>query len=400
MLKTIDRADRRVLMICTRDICPDANTGRERTMAFIHKALSSAGATRVVRINSLLEDFSLRRTVGLAAKISVELLKGELLPLQSLLFYDRRYEAMLEREITSYAPNTVYFDGIRSGIYAPFVRKRFPQLRIVCDFDDLMSHRMEVLAQTGEPISLGYLKRFAPVWIQKHVLGGLFSKGFLKYERSALARAERRVAANCSAVVLVSTVEGEKLRTQVPGSPVTVIPPVIPEASSSVADAPIRRFVFIGSDGLVQNRLTIEYLVKLWADQRPAVRLHIYGKQNNIYPATEGVVFEGFVQSVTDVYEPGSIMLAPSFVRGGVKTKILEAMSFGSVSVGNDITFEGIQANCSALVFTEAQLRELVRDPQSWKQQLMAGGALAIEQARVTHSVDRVGAAWAEVVWG
>ena len=178
-----------------------------------------------------------------------------------------------------------------------------------------------------------------------------------------------------------------------------VIPPVIPEVSAAVANAPITRFVFIGSDGLVQNRLTIEYLVELWAELRPAVRLHIFGKQNNAYPATEGVVFEGFVEHVTDVYAPGSIMLAPSFVRGGVKTKILEAMSFGNVPVGNDITFEGIQADCSALVFTEAQLRALVRDPQSWRQQLLAEGALAIEQVQVSHSAERVGAAWAEVVW-
>jgi glycosyltransferase involved in cell wall biosynthesis len=399
MNQEMNRADRRVLMVCTRNIRPDANTGRERTMAFIHSALSEAGTTRVVKIDSLLEERSIRRIVGLAAKLVAGLLKREPLPLQSLLFYDARYEVLLEREVLAYQPDCVYFDGIRSGIYAPFVKRRFPKLRVVCDFDDLMSHRMEVLAETGEPLSLGYLKRFVPEWVQKYIVGGLLSKGVLKYERNALMHTESRVASACNAVVLVSTVEGEKLRSQVSGSSVEVIPPVIAGASADVADVPITRFIFIGSDGLVQNRLTIEYLVNLWSETRPAVPLHIYGKQNNRYRAVEGVRFEGFVQDVAEVYTAGSIMLAPSFVRGGVKTKILEAMSYGNVPVGNDITFEGIQADCAALIFNDAQLRNFVQEPQLCKRRLLSEGALAIDQVRVSHSVERVGSAWVNVVW-
>jgi hypothetical protein len=74
-------------------------------------------------------------------------------------------------------------------------------------------------------------------------------------------------------------------------------------------------------------------------------------------------------------------------------------MSYGNVPVGNDITFEGIQADCAALIFNDAQLRNFVQEPQLCKKRLLSEGALAIDQVRVSHSVERVGSAWVNVVW-
>lgn len=388
-----------VLMICTRDIPAVAESGRERTMSFIRHALIEHGEIEFLRLRSVLEEGSLRRMLSAVTCGLVGLLQGRPMPLQTLLFHDPRRTRQLALEVARCRPTTVYFDGVRSGLNAEALRRRFPDLRLVCDFDDLMSHRMQVLADARQSISMGYLKKFVPAWVQRRVLDGALAPTILAYERRALLSAERRISQVCDRVVLVSSVDAQHLLRAVPGAPVEVIPPVMPSPTLNTKPLAILRFVFIGSDGLLQNRQTIEYLVALWQSQRPATPLHIFGKQSGTYPDVPGLVFRGFVPEVAAAYEPGSVLLAPSFLRGGVKTKVLEAMAHGVVPVGTGITFEGIQADTEALVFDDAKLRELVRHPACYQAALAEAGQRAIRQASETHAAERLAAQWRHVVW-
>lgn len=393
----------RVLMVCTREIPDNAESGRERTMAFIRGALAAGGHVDTLRLTSLLEDRSIRRAAEAVLAGLWGLLRGRPVPLQSLLFHDRRFGQRLVAAVASLQPSAVYFDGVRSGMHAPELRNRFARLRLVCDFDDLMSRRMQMLAAARQPISMGYLKKLVPGWVQRHVLDGLLGRALQTYEQRALQGAERRIMAACDKVVLVSAVDAAHLRADWPQAPVVVIPPVMPPmapgAASDSAPLQVRRFVFIGSDTLLQNRQSIEFLVALWKRVLPRTPLHIFGKQSGTYDPVPGLQFHGFIADLAAAYEPGSVLLAPSFLGGGVKTKVLEAMSYGVVPIGTHVTFEGIEAQTQGLVFEAGEWAALVSNPEQWRQRLEFEGRRAIGQAARAHSLPVLSARWRSVVW-
>ncbi len=389
----------RVLMVCTRDVPEHAESGRERTMAFILRSLRARGDVEILRLHSVLERRSVGRVLSTLGAAIAGVATGRPLPLQSLLFHDTRQARALVETIERTRPDTVYFDGVRSGALAMRLRARWPGLRLVCDFDDLMSRRMEVLAEARQPISMGYLKKLVPAWVQKHVLDGLVARAIQAYEWRALRQLERRIGQACDDVVLVSSVDAAHLREQQPGAAVTVIPPGMAAHRALQPLSRVERFVFIGSDSLLQNRQAIEFLVDLWARVRPATPLHVFGKQAGAYAAVDGVVFRGFVADVASAYEAGSVLLAPSFLSGGVKTKVLEAMSFGVVPLGTAVTFEGIAADCGALAAGPERIAEWVADPARWCASWREHGGAAIAQVARSHAEPVLGEQWCRVVW-
>lgn len=386
-------------MVCSRDIPQQGESGRERTLRFVHESLRAGGEVQVLRVHSVLEQRSLRRVLALLARGAWALLTGRPLPLQSLLFLDARDERRIDDAVRALQPDAVVFDGVRSGVQLAGLRARWPGLRIVCDFDDLMSRRMALLRSEGQPVSLGYLKRFVPVWIQRHLLEKWLAGTITGYEARALLSMERRILRDADAVVLVSSVDAEHLRQMGGPAEVVVIPPVMPALASPEPAGEIQRFVFIGSDALLQNRKSIEYLVALWRRACPATVLHVYGRQTRQHEPAPNVEWHGFVDDVAQVYTPGSVLLAPSFVSGGVKTKVLEAMAHGVVAVGTAITFEGIEADAAGLVLDDAGMADLVAHPDRWASRLADTGRRVLAQACRAHAPERQAARWRSTVW-
>lgn len=388
----------KVLMVCTREIPEESENGRERTMAFIRRSLSQKGEIQFLRLRSVLEQRSIRQALHAIAALIGGVLKGRPLPLQTLLFLDPRRAREVEAAVLREKPDTVYLDGVRSGILSIPLRKKFPELRIVCDFDDLMSRRMEALALARAPISMGYLSKSVPRWVQAHLLDGFLGRAVLAYEKFALASLEKSIANACDGVVLVSSAEAREL-LKVISAPVHVIPPVMHVQGVLVETQSFERFVFIGSDRQLQNRLSIEFLVDLWRRKSPLAELHIFGKQTGQYAKVPRVVFHGFVKNLADAYLPGSILLAPAFLSGGVKTKVLEAMAHGVVPLGTSITFEGIEAPCEALVYADKDWESVVSDPSRFYQSWKAAGRRAIDAASQSHSAHHLAMRWCQVVW-
>lgn len=386
-------------MICTRDIPVQAESGRERTMAFILRTLCVHGEVEIFRLHSLLEQFSVRRLATVLWTGFCGVLCGKPVPLQSLLFHDSRYARTLDHVIARFRPDAVYFDGVRSGLHAVVLRRAYPSLSLVCDFDDLMSRRMEVLMETRQPISLGYLGKLAPTWVLRYVLDGMVARLVQAYEYRALCNAESRISTVCNKIVLVSSLDAARLQQQQPGVPVAVIPPYVQLQRSLQPLSSIERFVFIGSDSLLQNRLTIQYLISLWQRLNPATELHIFGRMSDYCSPISSVVFRGFVPDVAEAYETGSVLLAPSFIGGGVKTKVLEAISYGIIPVGTAITFEGIDAEYGALTLSPTDLEDLIIDPTKWLLRLNEAGAVLANSIFENHSASKLGDCWGSVIW-
>lgn len=385
-------------MVCTRDIPEQSENGRERTMAFIQQSLQAKGNVQFFRLRSILEERSIKRFIYAVTALVFGVMRGHPIPLQTLLFLDPLRARELETIVALKMPTTVYLDGVRSGLLSIFLRKRFPELRIVCDFDDLMSRRMQILAEIRAPISTGYMSKSVPRWVKTYFLDGLFGRFVQKYEIYSLASLEKSISAACNSVVLVSSVDAQQL-LELTKITAEVIPPVMPKLCAAEMPQSANRFVFIGSDSLLQNRLSIEFLVNLWQRNLPKTELHIFGKQTGQYPSVPGVVFHGFVKDLNIAYASGSVLLAPAFLSGGVKTKVLEALSYGIVPLGTKTTFEGINASFEGLVYSENDWDKIISKPSRFSTLWNEAGQRAIELAARSHSADYLSERWRQVIW-
>lgn len=399
MSAEINSPARKVLMVCTRQIPDVATNGRERTMAFVLKSLSKEGSVLIFQLHSILEEKSICRFVWSFLVFFGALFKFKPIPIQATIFVDPKFKSRISELIQKESIKAVYFDGVRSGHYAKWVKEIFPDLQVVCDFDDLMSRRIAVLAKSKQSISAGYLKRYIPEFIQRHVLGGFLGKCVLRYEQKSLERVEREIAEASDCVVLVSSVEADLMRSKGNNYNVKAIPPSIEPHRDLEMITRIDHFIFIGSDQVLQNRKSIEFLVDLWDKVQPKCELRIYGRQYAKYPPVHKVVFHGFVESLDLAYRPGAVALAPAFVQGGVKTKVIEALSFGIIPIGNSVAFEGVNGDSSGLNLCVEDFESLIRDPNLWIDRINSGGRLLFDGVVKSHSVERLQREWQLAVW-
>ncbi len=321
------------------------------------------------------------------------------LPLQCWLF-DTEDNRRIADSIPGDA-DVVYFDGIRTIRLLQRLRRRLPQARLIIDLDDLMSRRTDILLQAGEGFSPGYLTEKFPRWLARVLkrTAGLV----LRYERAGLRRWEDRACALADEVVLLSPFEASLLRDRLKGPPraaIRAIPPPeqvirLPQTMSAPA-----RYVFIGMDTLTQNRLTIEYLLDLWTRAPPPLPLHIYGKMSRRWPQPANVFFHGYVETLAEVYDGRSILFTPSFVGGGVKTKVIEAFAWGTPVIGNDNTFEGMQLPAYPLRQPAERLAsgEFLSSQSLGK--LNDAVRIGSDYVRRHHDPDRFASTWRQILAG
>lgn len=341
-------------MVLTRSLEGGHQAGRLRTLGQIQFVLEQLAVVEAVQVSSLLEKKHYFRFVFLVLRNFFRRRKA--LPLQCVLFAASSQVEEVLTAIRAHSPDVVYFDTIRCASLVIAVSQTFPDLKLVADFDDLMSRRCAALRAVGRGFTLGYLARFLPGFVQRLCRSTIFSSILLRREERALRRTEAVMASLVDSIMLVSQVDAEEFTALLPsGLPCNVIvapPPFKLVHPVRTPQEPLR-YIFIGSDSLLQNRITIEWLVDLWQKKGYSVPLHIYGKQSGAYNSSPAVVFEGYAESLSDVYAPNSIVLAPSFVSGGVKTKIAEALAHGIITIGNELAYEGLGIDDNPLVFRE-----------------------------------------------
>jgi glycosyltransferase involved in cell wall biosynthesis len=248
-------------------------------------------------------------------------------------------------------------------------------------------------------ISFGYIEKLLSPTLVHLLSRGPLARAVIAYERRSLRHAEQEIVRICDAVVLLSSADAQDLRERSPShlrSKIHVIPPAV---SVKRAPAPLRlpmRFVFVGTDKLLQNRLTIRHLIGLWQDARPMVTLHIYGFQQGkpeIIPPN--VLFHGFVDNLDEVYDGSSVLLTPSLIGGGIKTKVLEAFGYGAPVVGNAFTFEGMDLKSYPMQLERSDsLLALLREPQNYLEELNRAAELGHAYVSRELSLRNFNGAW------
>lgn len=360
----------RVVGIWTRDFLQAEVAGRPHVVRTIFAAMGSD--SKAVIVSNILRTGSTRDLLVSFIRLMLSVLRGRPLPLQCFLFSSSAERRRILREVDASRPAVVYIDTVRLVETAEAIRRAFPDIRLVVDMDDLMSRRHAEWQRLALPISLGYLKKSLPGMLV-HLLESRWVGRLLNgYEKYTLRRIEKRVAEIADVVTFVSSDDAKVYRNMVAGGSGHATITAIPLAMHLRVPAPPPRqqpirFVFIGGDFLHQNRLTIDYLVDLWRRLQPAAEMHFYGKHKQERPAVPGVIYHGFVKDVAEVYTLNSVMLVPSFIGGGLKTKVLEAFSHGCPVVGTELTFEGIAMGAYPLRFASLfAFEDMVRAPSAW----------------------------------
>jgi glycosyltransferase involved in cell wall biosynthesis len=381
----------------TRNLDFEPPIGRLHTAKSIRGALREHHRTNEIILDILKRGRSLQAVTRSFLSLAWGLVSLKPLPLQCALF-----GAFDPSKIFLNMPakfDLVYFDGVRTLLLLRAIRAQSPDAHIVCDLDDLMSRRMQFWLDVGAGISLGYIEKLLSPGLARLLSRGPLARAVIAYERRSLRRAEQEIVRLCDAVVLVSSADAKDLREQSPSSLRSKINVIPPPVNVKRAPAPLGlpiRFVFVGTDKLLQNRLTIQRLSELWQEAEPSVALHIYGLQQakpDVIPPN--VIFHGFVDNIDEVYDGNSVLLTPSVIGGGMKTKVLEAFSYGAPVVGNAFTFEGMNLKSYPMILEGSDsLLALLREPEKYLEKLNRAAEIGHAYVSSELSLGKFNEAW------
>jgi glycosyltransferase involved in cell wall biosynthesis len=395
-----ERGRPKVALVLTREITDDSGFGRVKTLREIRNALRAGFDVTELHLPSVIETRRLSDLVTAGARLLLELLAGRPVPLQNILYSGASQIETLTASLAAEHFDAVYLDSVRCQLLMRKIRRRLPGMRLIVDLDDLMSRRMEQLARRGVTLSLGFLRHRFPKplqWLAQGPLSGVIAR----YEAAALNTAELEIARSVQAVVLVSSAERDILRHKLTPETreiVHSIPPPAQTCRNVPALAGPFRFTFIGSDRLAQNRLAIDFLLRLWGELRPSACLHIYGRQERPPVQVAGVIWHGYVDDVSVAYTSGSVLLLPCLLPGGIKTKVIEAWSFGCPVLGSPLAFEGVEAPEYPLALPEAQWTQYLLHPEQYCSVWVSAAQLGNAFVRSTLSAERYGKQWRRIV--
>ena len=400
--QALDYRRPRVAFISTRALDGEAMAGRLHVSRAIRSALEGWSDLSLHRLPSVLTDPSLFRIFDATSAAVGSVFRWPILPLQCAIFAGSRD---LERLIDALPPDldAVYLDGVRSYAFLAALRRRRPDLRIVIDLDDLMSRRMSLLLEADQHLSPGYLTKRLPGLLRRLITSKPVGKLIVMFERATLRQIERSICNLGDAVVLLSAVDAAALErftfTRGRRADIVLIPPprqLVPTRKPFVEPA---RFVFVGSDALTQNRLTIDYLLNFWRRHRIETPLVLYGLKYRQLSLPPSVVAAGYVDGIEDVYDGRSILITPSLIGGGIKTKVLEAFAYGAPVIGNALTFESISLGDYPLCISdETELLSLVRNPRLHQATFRRAVAHGVDYVARAHDVDTFTTRWRKLM--
>lgn len=387
-----------IAMVLTREL--NVAGGRPVVLNNVIAALARNDDLEIVRLRNVFE----LRSVIAFARVFVAWIASILclrpLPLQCMLYADPREVSAVYTRIAKGQFDAVYLDTIRCHMLLRAIRRGLKDTHVISDFDDLMSRRMSLIHDQNLPLLTGNVAASAPSWL-KRLLSGPTARFISWYEAAALRHSESDATVQSDAVVLVSRHERDELRRQLPialHARIHCIPPMMPLRSSPGSSPSHRRFVFIGSDRLLQNRAAIDRLIGIWRRLRPSTVLHIFGDQSRPIQPADAVVWHGAVPGLSEVYRPGSILLLPAPFGGGCKTKVAEAWSFGCPVLGNSAAFEGFDPAGYPLNLPEDVWDEYISHPEAfdsiWQEAAQAGRNFVAENL----SPRRFASAWERII--
>lgn len=320
-------------------------------------------------------------------------------PVSELLYYNKKKLRLIEQIVNDESPDFVYVDMIRLAKYAKIIG-----LPTILDLDDLLSLRYREAAKSNHQTGFGYLLKRVPQWINRLFL--FFNSQFLARESRLLIAREVHYAKNFSCTSLVSAVEADNFNSA-HGTNLISLPMHIPTIKSENLTATENKYnaLFVGTLNYDANLQAFQFLA---GSVLPLIRaipgmedftLTLIGRapeDKELY-SYAGVQMVGYVENLTDYYISSEVVLAPSFLPGGIKTKVIEALSHGRPTVVNSFALEGLD-NIKEITFQ-------ANTPEEWVENILKIKSNPIEAAQrakkgIQYVRDRFGEEKLQRSWG
>lgn len=228
-------------------------------------------------------------------------------------------------------PDLVQFCSLGLSLYEPFVPPEFPRVLLAADSLSMVMERL-ALNERNLPRRLHY-----------------------KLNRRRASALESKVYPRFNAVVLVSDVDAQVVKSHSPRSKVYVINNGVDvEYFSRSREELGNNLGIVGNFGYVPNEMAALRLLKdilpRVKDRYPNIKAYAIGINPTEEMCTLGrkddaIIITGYVEDVRPYLEELGVFVAFLESGGGIKNKILEAMSMELPVVGTYIAFEGIKGN-------------------------------------------------------
>ncbi len=220
--------------------------------------------------------------------------------------------------------DVVHVEHLRGSRYGEFIKSRFPELPLVWDSVDSISHLFRQASSHGR---------------------GTFGNLILRFELPRTEWAEGRLACLFDHVLITSETDKNTLLKLVSNkaipAPVSVLPNGVDlgyfQPNPSVQREP-ETIVFSGKMSYHANVAMVKYLVsdvmpRIW-EQRPSTRLTVVGKDPPAEVRALGenrlITVTGTVEDIRPFLWTATVAVVPLIYGAGIQNKILEAMAVGT----------------------------------------------------------------------
>jgi len=310
--------------------------------------------------------------------------------IQDVLFDSKFQTSVLLDRISVESPKVIYFDTVRCAAAIRAIERYGYRGRILIDFDDLMSLRYARYSShvSKHGLQLGYLKKVLGSRLSLLLDSLPIGAWIMRREGVKLKILEIEMSKLADVIILASDFEAETFKHDVNDLSVSV--EVIPQLflSTMTINSPCEpyRFIFVGSDHQLQNAIVIDYLCRMWEVYAPRVPLFIYGRQRRSLVIPNNVHMAGYEPSFQNIYTKNSIVIAPALLAGGVKTKLIEALSFGVPVITNRLGIEGLAHDLwnTGIALEDDEILQVLLYPEQYIDQVVNNSRSA---QRILHDI-------------
>ncbi len=264
------------------------------------------------------------------------------LTLQENLFFSKSNLKLINKAIEEIRPDLVYVDMIRMSQYV-----EGHAVYKVIDIDDLLSIRYKRFLEQKESSVFGTFSYVVPFFLKK-IVEKIFKNMILEYESLKIEDREIEIVGKYDRCFLVSEKEKNYLIKKTNSHNIYTNTQAI-KSRENIYDKNIEcnNFVFIGNMLTAQNKSSLQMIVdEMLPKFRFRYKFFVVGKYDeSIVELTcknNNIELLGFVDNLEEILRTIKFAFMPISFGTGIKTKVLDCMSFGIPVVTNTVGCEGL----------------------------------------------------------
>lgn len=350
------KKNKKLLMLLTRKPYPSSG-GREAMLAQVISFLEDEYEISILVFTKEDIDINLyqnKKVKKLFFPTILEMLKNLIVmrksSLQEIMFYSKKSNNIILNEINNFQPDIIYADMIRTAQYIEKIK-----IKKIVDIEDLLSIRYQRFLQNKESHILGTFSHLLPLFI-KNILEVFFKNFILKYEIKLISKREKEIVENFDASFLVSEKEVNLLKELTNNNAIYINTQALRLRNNIYNNPKENNLLFIGNMCTAQNLSSLKVIVN---EILPSIKinytLYIIGNYDKkiiqITQNNENIELLGFVENLEDILKNIKLAFMPISFGTGIKTKILDCMSFGIPVLTNDIGNEGLSTKNMVDIF-------------------------------------------------